>query len=397
MEDRHAIREHCAGLDDAGLVRALTVDRETNSAALIDEAGRELDRRGLTVEAVVDRVSVRLGRDRETTVTVAEAAALVNDEVPRGAVAAFTDCLGDTLLLQREAWGWVAHNYEEESYGLSYLVEGTEPARALLQTFLALRDWRDQAGEGHHLDDWETVVRSEEAEDVRALADRLAEAGIPHVLRGPPFTPEGDPTTSLLVPPERRDEAMEATGTGRRSVRRLHRLARERDEAGDRPGELAVYDELTETDAGNAAVHYNRGAVLLELGRVEEAAAAFLRCAGRGVERMEANLAPGGGGGVGGVGGGGGVGGAVARLMGRLAGSGGRPHLPDYLVDTELQLLALEERRPPRKDLLHGLASLSRMKGDAETAARRYRQVLELDPEDEVARWQLGYLRAAAD
>ena len=65
MEDRHAIREHCAALDDAGLVRALTVDRETNSAALIDEAGRELDRRGLTVEAVVDRVSVRLGRDRE--------------------------------------------------------------------------------------------------------------------------------------------------------------------------------------------------------------------------------------------------------------------------------------------------------------------------------------------
>ncbi len=393
MEDRHAIREHCAGLDDAGLVRALTVDRETNSAALIDEAGRELDRRGLTVEAVVDRVSVRLGRDRETTVTVAEAAALVNDEVPRGAVAAFTDCLGDTLLLQREAWGWVAHNYEEESYGLSYLVEGTEPARALLQTFLALRDWRDQAGEGHHLDDWETVVRSEEADDVRALADRLAEAGIPHVLRGPPFTPEGDPTTSLLVPPERRDEAMEATGTGRRSVRRLHRLARERDEAGDRPGELAVYDELAETDAGNPAVHYNRAAVLLELGRAEEAAEAFLRCAGRGVERMEANLSPGGGG----VGGGGGLGGAVARTMGRLAGSGGRPHLPDYLVDTELQLLALEERLPPRKDLLHGLANLLRMKGDAEGAARRYGQVLELDPEDEVARWQLGYLRAAAD
>ena len=394
MEDRQAIREHCAGLDDAGLARALTVDRETNSAALIDEAGRELDRRGLTVEAVIDRVSVRMGRDREAAVSATEAAALVNDEVPRGAVAAFTDCLGETLILQREAWGWVAHHYEGDSYGLSYLVDDTEQARALLETFLGLRDWRDQAGEGHHLDDWETVVRSEEADDVRALADRLAEAGIPHVLRGPPFTPEGDPTTSLLVPPERREEAMEATGTGRRSVRRLHRLARERDEAGDRNGELAVYEELAETDGGNPAVHYNRGAVLLELGRVEEAAGAFLRCAGRGIERMEASLAPGGGGGVGG---GGGLGGAVARMMGRLGGGGGRPHFPEYLVDTELQLLALEERLPPRKELLHGLASLARLKGDAETAARRYHQVLELDPEDEVARFQLGYLRASAD
>ena len=331
MEDRQAIREHCAALDDAGLVRALTVDRETNSAALIDEAGRELDRRGLTVEAVIDRVSVRLGRDRETTLSASEAAALVNDEVPRGAVAAFTDCLGETLIFQREAWGWVAHNYEGESYGLSYLVDDTEGARALLEAFLGLRDWRDQAGEGHHLDEWEIIVRSEEADDVRALADRLAEAGIPHILRGPPFTPEGDPTTSLLVPAERREEAMETTGTGRRSVRRLHRLARERDEAGDRNGELAVYDELAEVDAGNPAVHYNRGAVLLELGRTEEAAAAFLRCAGRGIERMEPSLSPGGGG----VGGGGGLGGAVARTMGRLAGSGGRPHVPDYLVDAE--------------------------------------------------------------
>ena len=393
MQERQAIREHCAGLDDAGLVRALTVDRETNSAALIDEASRELDRRGLTVEAVMDRVSVRLGRDRESSVSAAEAAALVNDEVPRGAVAAFTHALGEILILQREAWGWVAHHYEGESYGLSYLLDETDAARALLEAFLGLRDWRAQAGEGHHLDEWEIVVRSEEADDVRALADRLAEAGIPHVLRGPPFTPEGDPTTSLLVPAERREEAMEATGTGRRSVRRLHRLARERDEAGDRNGELAVYEELAETDAGNPAVHYNRGAVLLELGRTEEAAAAFLRCAGRGIERMEASLTPGGGG----VGGGGGLGGAVARMMGRLGDVGTRPHFPEYLVDAEMQLLALEERLPQRKELLHGLASIARVKGDAETAGRRYHQILELDPEDEVARFQLGYLRASAD
>ena len=52
---------------------------------------------------------------------------------------------------------------------------------------------------------------------------------------------------------------------------------------------------------------------------------------------------------------------------------------------------------PQRKELLHGLASIARVKGDAETAARRYHQVLELDPEDEVARFQLGYLRASAD
>ena len=393
MQERQAIREHCASLDDAALVRALTVDRETNSAALIDEAGRELDRRGLTVEAVMDRVSVRLGRDRETTVSAAEAAALVNDEVPRGAVAAFTHALGEILILQREAWGWVAHHYEGESYGLSYLLDETDAAVALLEAFLGLRDWRALGGEGHHLDEWEIVVRSEEADDVRALADRLAEAGIPHVLRGPPFTPEGDPTTSLLVPPERRQEAMETTGTGRRSVRRLHRLARERDEAGDLNGELAVYEELAEVDAGNPAVHYNRGAVLLELGRTEEAAAAFLRCAGRGIERMEARLAPGGGG----VGGGGGLGGAVARTLGRLGSGAGQPHVPDFLIDAEMQLLALEERLPQRKELLHGLASLARVKGDAEAAARRYHQVLELDPEDEVARFQLGYLRASAD
>ena len=201
---------------------------------------------------------------------------------------------------------------------------------------------------------------------MRALADRLAEAGIPHVLRGPPFTPEGDPTTSLLVPAERREEAMETTGTGRRSVRRLHRCS---PASATRPATATASWPCTRSwprptpaippsTTTAAPCSWSWGGPRRR--RPPSCAApAAGSSAWRPVSPRAAAV----------VGGAGGLGGAVARTMGRLAGSGGRPHVPDYLVDAEMQLLALEERMPQRKELLHGLASIARVKGDAETAA----------------------------
>lgn len=392
MEDRQQIRQYCSGANDADLVRAVTVARAESSATLLDEAARELERRSLKVEVFVDRVTVRVGSVEEAVTTVAEALAMVRDDVQRQAVAGFTNCFGETLLYQREGWGWVAHHYDDDTYALSYLLPSTQQARDVLERFLRLQDWRETAGDGHHLDDWKTLAASEDGEAVLALADRLVAANVPHVVRSPLFTQDGDRTVSLLVRAAQHAEAEAAAGTGRVPIRRLYRRARECDEAGDRAGELAVYEELAEADAGNAAVHYNHGVVLLETGRQEEAAAAFMRCIARGLERVKPSLDVGGS-----RSGAGGIFGVAARLAGRLASGSARPHYPDYLDDAELRLQALMEQSGPRRDMLHSLASVSRIKGDTEGATERYTRILEIDPEDEVARFQLNYLRAASD
>ena len=66
--------------------------------------------------------------------SINSALALVNDEVPRRAVASFTHSLGETLVLQREGWGWVLHFYAEDRYGLSYLIDGTDAARMAVES-----------------------------------------------------------------------------------------------------------------------------------------------------------------------------------------------------------------------------------------------------------------------
>lgn len=387
MEDRQAIRAHCAGLSDADLVRVLVVERVRSTPALLDEAERELSRRGLSVPAILDRVAVRAGRDREATVPIAAALDLVGDAVPRRALAAFTHCLGETLLVQREGWGWVAHHYAGDAYGLSYLLADTATTRAVLERFLRLEPWREGAGQGQHLDDWKALVTADDGDAILALADRLTAGGVPCVVRTPPFARQGEGTVSLLVPPERLAEAVEVAGTGRVPVRRLHRRALEADAAGDRAAELAAYEQLAEVDAGNPAVHYNHGVVLLELGRTAQAAEAFVRCCERGLESQRPDLSPGGPGGLFGV---------AARLAGRAFGAS-RSAYPDYLDDVRLRLEALLQPLGARKDLLHTLASIARVQGESDAARARYEQVLQLDPDDEVARFHLGDLSAPRD
>ena len=155
-----------------------------------------------------------------------------------------------------------------------------------------------------------------------------------------------------------------------------------------------TYDELAATDGNNHAVHYNRGVVLLESGRHEEAAAAFMEAAARGLVKLKPDLSLGRGpSGFGLLG----LAGVGARLLGRAISSPPGSGFPDWLEDVELRLQSLLDRFGPRSDLLHSLASLARLKGDSAAAVERYHAILALHPDDEVARFQLEYLAVAGD
>ncbi len=395
MEDLQLLRERCEGMSEADLVRSLTLESTDNSETFRLEAQRELAQRGTTVAAWIDRVKVRAGSANEGEIGIDDALALVDDKVPRRAIASFTHCLGETLVLQREGWGWVLHHYAEERYGRSYLIESTATARRVLQRFVSLESWLDEAGQDHHLDDWKTFTDDEEADSILALSDRLTAAGVPHIVRPALFTPPEDKKIVLLVPHDRMAEATQVTGTGQASVRQVQRQAQDCDQARDQIGELAAYDELTTTDGDNHAVHYNRGVLLLELGRHEEAAAAFMEATARGLAKVRPDLTLGRGPtGVGILG----LVGVGARILGRaIRHSAPGPAYPDWFDDVELRLQAMLDHFGNRPDLLHSLASLALVKGDSATAIDRYQVILAFNPNDEVARFQLEYLAAAHD
>ena len=166
------------------------------------------------------------------------------------------------------------------------------------------------------------------------------------------------------------------------------------DAAADAAAELAAYDELVKVDGDNHAVHYNRGVLLLEAERHEDAAAAFMEAAICGMNKVKPDLSLDQGSTGGGLLGLAGVG---ARLVGRAVSPATGPGYPDWFDDVELRLQALLHRLGPRVDVLHSLASMDRFKGDNVAAAERYQQILLLVPGDEVARFQLEYLAAAGD
>jgi len=380
-------------MPDLDLVRNLTLDRADNSSAFVDEALREFERRGTTLAACIDHITMHVGSKRGAA-DIDTALGLVTDEVPRRAVASFTRCLGETLILQREGWGWVLHAYTDESYEHSFLVDSTAAARQVLERFLRLQPWREDAGIGHHLDNWKTLASSEDADHVLALSARLVVAAVPHIVRPALFTPPGDDAIALLVPPKHKAAADDVIGAGQASIQQLRQQALAADAAGDAVAELAAYDAMIEVDGGDHAVHYNRGVLLLEAAQHEPAAMAFMEAAARGLAVLKPDLSlgrgPSGGGLLGLVG-------VGARLVGRAISPKPGPGYPDWFDDVELRLQALLDRLGPRADVLHSLASLARFKGDNAAAADWYHRILMLNPGDEVARFQLEYLAAAGD
>jgi len=249
--ERNRLRTQCAEAADIDLVRILTVDKAHSVTALVDEASRELERRQLTVEGFLDRVEVRVGAEDAAVVTIAQARSLISDTVPLHAVAAVSHALEETMVIQHEGWGWVFHHYDEDEYGESYLVDSDEKAHELLGNFLLLTSWQSLAGPAQHLDDWETVARSEEAQVVLEAAQRLTTAGIVHIVRSPLFTPEGDHHITLLVPQAELTAAEEALGISRQSLRQLKREATQLATGADREAELAVYTTTTESYCWN--------------------------------------------------------------------------------------------------------------------------------------------------
>jgi len=145
----------------------------------------------------------------------------------------------------------------------------------------------------------------------------------------------------------------------------------------------------------NPAVHYNRGQMLLELGRVDAAVEALGEAIVLGLpeipDQMKLNAKRGG----------------LSRMAGSvnpllslvvLTQQTDRPkdtpiEYPDYIDDCEMLLgrvLAQHSHHIPTR---HCLATIAELKGDVAVAKRYYGEILERDETDEAARANLAYHR----
>jgi len=386
------IATRLATMTDAELVRALTVEADQNSARFRQLGEAELEGRGRSLAERVDRVSLRLGDAPFEAVSRDQALARLDGDVPLWCSLVCANCLGEFLVLQRERRQWIVHHYAGDQYGQSYLFPGRGPVRDVLAQFLRLEAWQPLAGEPQHLDNWPVVAASETVDLIEAVTEDLDRAEVLHAVQTPLFAPGEGGEWAVRVPPELLDEAHEALDEADEDVAALCDRAMELYEMGDGRAELEVYELLRQEDPDNPAVHYNRGSLLLEQRRPEEAAEALVEAVSLGLEQVKPDLDLGGRGGLGGIMG------IVSLILRRATAPPKReprpPRYPDFIDDAEMILQRLADLLRTDTRVLHCLAAIARMKNDVEGAEGYWRRVLELDPEDKVAYFNLGYLHS---
>ena len=376
------------------LVRAVTVEKASNSAKFRQIAMQVLEARGIELTDFLDRVSVGLNDGAEEPASIGAALSRLDIDLGLWDAVVFANCLGNAIVVQREAARWVVHAYTGESYSESFFVDSRTELKDTVESFLHLEPLSSSVGEAYHLDDWVVVLESDSRELVENVTADLEAEAIPHTVQTPLFSGDDGGYLRVLVPSDQLEAAFDVIEESEETVEVLHERAVELAATGDRKLELEVYDSLTAEDPENPAVFYNRGSVLIELGHYEEAVDSLCEAVAIGLKSVEKQVE------VSGEGAGlGGLFGIVALLLRPRTPSGAdtekrQVRYPDYIDDAEMLLGDLEQRLPRNLKLLHGLASIARMKNNTADAETRYRRILELDPDDRVAYFNLGYLHS---
>ncbi len=383
-------------MEVAEIVRALTVELDDSSIQFRDAARRELEARGVDLSGFIDAVAVALNDEPAEDLSIDAAVFRLDTELQPWDALLFTNCLGDTLIAQKELRSWIVHAYENERYDRSYLITDTADLKQVLTPFMRLTHWQDLAGESHHLDDWKLLLASDARETIEMVAVDLDSVAIPYTVQTPLFSGDADGYLQILVPKEHLEAASDVVDEADDSLYELYDRAEASHASGDLRQELEVYDLLIEEDPENPAVFYNRANVLLEQARFDDAVEMLAEAVSIGLKSVEHSTDP-----IGRQSGGlGGIFGVVALLFRKITQSPrdraeeGALRYPDYIDDAEMLLQQLEQRLPDHIKLLHCLAAIARMKNNTEGAQVRYRRILELNPDDQVAYFNLGYLHS---
>ena len=385
------IRQRCESMSTGDLVRALTLERIENSARFRQIALQALESRGIELDSFIDGVSLRLNDGDEMRFDLATAIEHIDEELALWDGLVLMSSLGDALVVQREQAHWTVHVYESERYDRSFFVDSKAELREFASSFLRLEGGIDAVGPAYHLDDWEVVLETDSAELVTNVTADLARADIPHTVQSPLFSGDDEGNLRVIVPPGDVDLAVESIDESGDSLEELYDRAEELAAAGNRQAELAVYDRLVLEAPENPAVFYNRGCLLLELRRFDESVDALCEAVAIGLKAVDKHLEVADGGG-----GGGGLFGLVALLLRAGSNREEKPNVryPDYIDDAEMVLADLETRLPDNTKLLHSIASIARLKNDVPTAEACYRRILEIDADDRIAYFNLGYLHS---
>ena len=376
--------QQCAVMTDRELVRTLTIDRENFQETFLVIAESEREKRALSIEAFIDDVHLSLNDAEGASCTIDQALAKVHSDISLWSIITLTNCMEDAWVIQREVSRWLVHHYVEEGYATSFFFDATEQLQSTLRRFLSLELWTVDVS--HDLNTWKPVFQSRSPAFLNKIILELGD--ILHTVKTPLFSQDQKGQLVLLVHPEFEKQAQEIVAENHTKIEQLYDRAEHLAETENAERELRIYDILSELVPDNLAVHYNRGNILLEQERLDEATESLIEAIVLGLPEImdKVDLKPRRGGGVAG---------SVNPLLNLLVASqtNNEPlRYPDYIDDVEILLQRIREQRPENTRILHGLAIIAEQKNDIAAACQHYRDMLVIDPQNKAAQTHLAYL-----
>ena len=382
LNDR--VIQQCAAMSDRELVRTLTIDRENFQETFLVIAESEREKRALSIETFLDDIHLAQNDEAGESCTIDQVLAKVHSDIPLWSILTITNCLEDIWVIQREFSQWLVHHYVEDGYLTSFFFATTEQLKSTLRRFLSLELWAVDVS--HDLNTWKPIFQSRSPAFLNKIISELGD--ISHTVKTPLFSRDQKNQLVLLVHPEFEKQAQEIADKNHTKIEQLYDRAEHLAETENSEQELRIYDILSELVPDNLAVHYNRGNVLIELDRLDEAAESLIEAIVLGLPEIgdKIDLKPRRGSGVAGS-----VN-PLLHLVGLSQENNEPLHHPDYIDDVEILMLHIREQRPKNTRILHGLAIIAEQKNDIAVARQHYRDILAIDPQNKAAQTHLAYL-----
>lgn len=378
------IIQQCAVMSDRELVRTLTIDRENFQEAFLVIAESEREKRALSIENFIDDVHLAQNDEEGESCSINQALAKVHSDIPLWSILTITNCLEDAWVIQREFSQWLVHHYVEDGYTTSFFFHTTEQLKSTLRRFLSLKFWSVDVS--YDLNTWKPIFQSRSPAFLNKIISELGD--ISHTVKTPLFSQDQKGQLVLLVHPEFEKQAQEIVDNNHTKIDQLYDRAEYLARTKNSEQELRIYDILSELVPDNLAVHYNRGNVLIELDRLDEAVESLIEAIVLGLpeigDKIDLKSRRGSG-----------VSGNVNPLLNLMALSRENNeslHYPDYIDDIEILLLHIGEQRLENTRILHGLAIIAEQKNDIAAACQHYRDMLVIDPQNKAAQTHLAYL-----
>lgn len=275
------MRDQCSQMTDEELVRAATVDKGTYSDAFRTVADYEMTKRGFSLSGFINTIQMGHNLNSPVEATIEDAVNRLPEEMPIWDAWHFTNCLDQSLFIQKE-FQWTTLRFSGlDSEPESYFLQSGLLVKDIVSRFLKLENWREGLENQIHLENWPILEDSDSMDYIKLVSGKLADREIPATVKSLGYRgcACAGGQLKILVPLEMEDRAQAVLSELKKETEHLYDQANALPEQANPDEALPIYRRLAVLAPENVLVYYNLGTILFEAGELKEAADAFSHAA----------------------------------------------------------------------------------------------------------------------